>query len=84
MYIDIGAYFASKKTIISWLSVRDRKNLISNISMIAAITSCPCIAVAYYAGEEFGWTPEIAKYIKKMIDFYGYDEIRNKPEGSPI
>jgi hypothetical protein len=84
MYIDVGAYTASKKTIINWLSTRDRKELRNDMSMIAVITSCPCIVVAYYTGEAFGWPEEVVAYIKRLIDFYGYDEIANKPEGSPI
>lgn len=84
MYVDVGAYDASKKAIVNWLSTRDQKDLISNVSMIAVITSCPCIVVAYYAGEAFGWSDELIRYAKRLIEFYGYDTILNKPEGSPV
>jgi hypothetical protein len=83
MHIDVGAYEASKRTIVNWLSNRDPKDRSADISMIAVTTGCPCIVVAYYAGEAFGWTEEIKKYIQKLVDFYGYTDISNKPEGSP-
>lgn len=84
MQIDLETYSASKRVIINWLSGRNPKDLLGNISMIATSTHCPCIVVAYFAGEAFGWTEELAQYIRRLIDFYGYDEITNKPEGSPV
>jgi hypothetical protein len=84
MYIDLDAYSASKKAIVSWLSSRARKDLTDNMTMISAVTFCPCIVVGFYAGEAFGWDEDIIKYIRRLIDFYGYDSILNKPEGCPI
>jgi hypothetical protein len=83
MYIDVNAYIESKNTIVNWLAIREQKDLIINISMIAVITSCPCVVVAYYAGEAFGWSTEVVKYIARLIEFYGYDQIDNKPLGGP-
>lgn len=84
MHIDLGAYEGSKNLIVNWLSGRDPKDLMHNISKIAVSTHCPCIVVAYFAGDALGWTEELVKHIKSLIEFYGYSEIANKPEGSPI
>lgn len=83
MQIDLSSYEASKKVIVSWLSSRKNRDLMYNISMASVITSCPCIVVAYFAGEAFGWTEELDTYIKSLIKFYGYTSIVNKPEGLP-
>lgn len=83
MYIDLETYSASKRAVITWLSTRNREDLLSDISMASTFTFCPCIVVAYYAGEAFGFTEGLKKYIENLKDFYGYTEILNKPEGSP-
>lgn len=84
MYVDLDAYAASKKAIVNWLSTRNQKDLISNLSMVAAITHCPCIVAAYFAGEAFGWNEDLIKYVKMLTAFYGYTEILNKPKDSPV
>lgn len=54
------------------------------IGQLAAVTGVPCIVIAYYIGPLCNWHPDLIKSIKSLVDFYGYSEIENKPEGSPI
>lgn len=84
MIIDIEAYTASKSIVINYYEGKGGKDARRSISMGASITHCPAVVVAYWIGDHAGWTPEIIQTIKSLIDFYGYTEIQNKPEGSPI
>jgi hypothetical protein len=83
MTIDLDAYSGSKKAIHAWLASRKKEFLLSNITSLAVFTHCPCIVVAYYAGEQFGFSEELVAYIVQLKKFYGYTKILNKPEGSP-
>lgn len=46
------------------------------ISECAVSTGVPVIAVTFYVGELYGFTPEIYTMIEKFKTFYNYKEVR--------
>ncbi len=84
MVIDIDKYSVNKDYAQSYWIDRGRGDLHYSIAMISSMTMVPCIVVAYWIGEKTGFTPEVIKAIQGYIDFYGYTEVQNKPEGAPI
>lgn len=74
-----------KQAVIAWYRKNgDRYGMGKSISIQAQSTSCPCIIVAMWLGEEFGWPDELLHSIKVLTKFYGYSEIRNKPASCPV
>lgn len=80
--IDLSRYEASKKYAQDMITTRYKDDIPRGIAMIASVTHCPAIVVAYYCGEVVGWDA-VAGTIKSLVDFYGYSEIEGKPEGAP-
>jgi hypothetical protein len=48
------------------------------VTEIAISTHCPCIVIAHYVGELYGFTDEVNDVIDRLTKFYGYTEIRGK------
>lgn len=84
MTVDIDTYSANKRFIQEHFLAKYKDNPGRAVGSIAQITHVPCIVVAYYIGPVCDWHPDIIKTIKSLIDFYGYSEIKNKPEGAPL
>ena len=60
-------------------SQEDREKILS----IADPYKVPCIIIAYWCGEAAGWPDYLKKSVDSLVKFYGYTEIKNKPEGCP-
>lgn len=43
----------------------------------------PCVIIVFWCGEISGWPDYLKKSLDSLTKFYGYAEIRNKPEGCP-
>lgn len=84
MKVDIDTYSKSKDFVISWFHSKGMKDIDYTIGTMSPITFVPCIVIAYWLGEETKWDPLCIEAVKRLVDFYGYTEILNKPEGSPI
>jgi hypothetical protein len=87
MKIDIESYKVSKGYIQTLYLNNVHKNepLGLTISMLSAIPPyVPCIVVAFWIGEACNWHPDVIECIKRLKEFYGYEDIANKPDGSPI
>jgi hypothetical protein len=50
------------------------------ISLCAATTGCPCIALAFYLGEDIGYVPELLYIIDRLIKSGGYTGVIGMPE----
>lgn len=59
---------------------KERYDLGSAISLCATSTGCPCVVVAFYLGEDIGFTPEVIDAINRFVKFYGYTEFIGAPE----
>jgi len=82
---DIAKYESSKQFIKNLYDRnKDREDIKTMISLYACASHVPCIAVAYWIGEFSNWHPDVISNIKTLIESYGYEEILNKPKGSPI
>ena len=82
---DIAKYEASKQFIKNlYERNKDREDHQTMISVFAASSHVPCIVIAYWLGELSNWHPDVVSNIKTLIESYGYEEILNKPNGSPI
>ena len=84
MKIDLAAFDANKKFIQDWAATKGKDDPSRAIGMLASMTHVPAIAVAYWVGEATGWPESVLKSITSITDFYGYTEIKNKPEGAPL
>lgn len=84
MRIDLETYSARREYIHSMYESKYKGDTNRAIGSLAAITMVPCIVIAFYLAEIEGFTPDLIKSINSLIDFYGYSEIQNKPENSPV
>ena len=81
MKMDLNKYTANKKFIQNFY--KKNKNLRDVeycVSICAATINCPCIALAFYLGEDIGFTSEILDLIVRLSKSSGYDEFINAPE----
>jgi len=46
----------------------------SAVGLLATSTGCPCVVVAFYLGEDIGFTEELLGIISRLTKFYGYTE----------
>ena len=85
MVIDLAKYDRSKSLALSYFRSRHgEKDIKRGISMCAYIYVVPAIVAAYWIGEETNWHPDALSSIKRLAEFYDYDEILGKPPGAPI
>lgn len=84
MTLDIAKYGSSKDLVLRWFHDKGQGEINRTISMMGSVTQVPCIVIAYWLGAETNWSADSVEAIKKLQDFYGYDSIENKPDGSPI
>lgn len=84
MTVDLETYSVNKQLIIDHFLSRYPNDPSHAVGQIASFTFVPCIVVAYYIGPHCNWHPDLIKTIKVLIDFYGYTDIHNKPEGAPL
>lgn len=46
------------------------------VAMVSATLGVPVVAVYHYVGELYGFTDDIHDKIKKLVEFYRYEEIK--------
>lgn len=81
MKIDLTRYVVNKKFVQNFYRAKkEQYDLGSAISMCATTTGCPCVVVAFYLGEDIGFTPEVIDSINRFVKFYGYTEFIGAPE----
>lgn len=67
-----------------WYEEKGNGDINYAISLMSSVTSVPAIVVAFWIGELTKWDAVAINTIRVLIDYYGYDEIINKPHNSPI
>jgi hypothetical protein len=82
--LDIDRYSANKEFIQDYYRGHKDEPLTRMIALLSTSTMVPCVVVSYYVGEVAGWPEEVVDSIKRLTEFYDYDDILNKPEGSPV
>lgn len=80
--INYGAT-ANKRFVQEWWINGGKIYTVSALGIMANATNVPCIIIAFWIGEIEGYPDWLKKSINTLIDFYGYTEIINKPEGCP-
>lgn len=81
MIYDLAVYRrVVKPQIIVWFADKPKADKLKAMGKIALYTSCPIVAVGYFIGEIFGFTPELNAAIKSLEAFYRVDEVKNKVE----
>ena len=85
MKIDLDLYKVGKKKAQEWyLYNKGHYSVGEAISLLAHSTHCPNIVVAYWVGELTDWHPDAVACIIRMKEFYHYETVDNRPEGSPV
>lgn len=84
MTIDISMYVENKKHVINYFNNKGNRDIPNTISMMSSVLFVPCVAVAYWLGEETNWHPDSISAIQRLVKFYGYTKIEGKPVNSPI
>jgi hypothetical protein len=81
MKIDLNRYIVNKNFVQKFYKTHKVSyDLGSAISVCATSTGCPCVVVAFYLGEDIGFTPELIVIIDRLIKFYRYTEFIGAPE----
>jgi hypothetical protein len=80
---DCNKYLLNKEFIQKWYREHGNNDPRKVVSVMATATMVPCIVVAYWIGEITGWPQEIHDAIDSLTKFYGYTEVKNKPENYP-
>ncbi len=75
MLLDIGLYDHGFIQFTSYCSDKKDVDVVHTITVFAAFTGIPIVAVSYFAESVYGLTPEIKKLRDNIIDFYGYTDI---------
>ncbi len=74
----------NKAYVFKWWKDHEGTDRSFAISILAGITTIPCITIAYWLGEANGWeSADLKDSVDTLIAFYGYNNIVNKPEGCP-
>lgn len=85
MKVDIELYKINREPIQNWYL--NNKSGVKSPSETASLMACashtPVIVCCFYIGEIDGWSEDILESIQRLINFYGYKEIENIPEGYP-
>lgn len=85
MRVDVDSYKLNKPFVRQWYEKHKVDYTPSkSIAILAVSTMVPCIVIAYWIGEITNWPPEIICSIERLMLFYGYTEILNKPAGAPL
>lgn len=86
MKIDLNTYSINRKYIQNWYKHNKDKvsGVVEAVALQAPSIHCPCIVLTYFIAEDIGFTEEIVESIESLIKQYGYKEILNQPENSPL
>lgn len=80
--LEFGA-LVNKPVVNRWWHTRGHLKPDDAVATMANATTVPCIIVAYWLGEITGYPDWLKKTVDSLVKFYGYTEIKNKPEGCP-
>lgn len=83
MIEDLDLYKVQKPHAQRWFIEKGNGDIDNAISILAIMTSCPCIVTTYWIGEVAGWPIEIRYAIDRLTEFYGYEKILNIPDSCP-
>lgn len=83
MKIDINKYRSSKEIVQRWYLTKGNDDLNQAIPTAACFTGIPCLVIIFYLADILGWDDFLVDRANSLIDFYGYTEILNKPDGCP-
>ena len=85
MKLDLDKYAVHRLPIQIWYKENTGYESLSvALAMWAATTHCNIVSLAFFIGEDIGYTPEIVDLIDRLTKFYGYTEIAGQKEGSPF
>jgi hypothetical protein len=85
MVVDLDKYTVNKQFGMKWLKEnKERYGIGMAISTVSYMAPCPTIIAAFWAGEAYGWVPEVVETISRLKGFYGYEDIVGKPPGCPV
>lgn len=68
---------------IRWYQEKQVENLSLAVSLIANMSSVPCIIVAYWLGELLDYPESLKTTVDRLMKFYAYTEILGKPVNCP-
>lgn len=83
MIVDINKYSINEKIVKKWYVEHGEGNPSAAVSILANSTMVPCIVIAYWIGDGFGWTHDVLTTIQRLKKFYGYTHILGLPESTP-
>lgn len=67
-----------KKNVQTWfLTLGKPMGLSMAIGAAADFSGCPCIVICYWIAEVDGWSDELLRIKKVIVDFYGYKALLN-------
>jgi hypothetical protein len=77
MKIDLDRYRVNIPFIEAMTKAKNEEGRIKEASILAVALHLPIIAVFYYLGELYGFTPELYKEINRLQEFYNVDLVLN-------
>lgn len=81
MRVDLNKYVINRKFAQDFYKAKSNiYDLGIAISLLATITGCPCVVIAFYLGEDIGFSIELVGIISRLGKFYGYTEFIGAPE----
>jgi len=83
MIADLGRYSEQVKTNVQQIFLARKQFEKEKILDISDAFKVPCIIIAYWCGEVSGYPDYLKKSVDSLMKFYGYAEVKNKPEGCP-
>lgn len=83
MRIDLQIYKINREFVHKWFLEKGNGDISRSISILAIVTGCPCIVIAYWLGEITNWPSDVIYSIQALKQFYGYSEILNTPTNTP-
>lgn len=74
-------YKSSKPAAKRWYEqYKDKVKPEDTINRVVGLTGAPCVVVGYWLYEFSNWDPYFIGFIERMMAFYGYEAVANKPD----
>ena len=81
MIVDLTRYEVNKSIVQRFYRAKNNiYDLGTIISLCATSTRCPCVVIAFYLGEDIGFTSEVIDEINRFVKFYGYSGFIGAPK----
>lgn len=74
---------ARKKDALTWYE-NNKNGDYKELGLMAHFCQVPVIVIVHWVGESGGWTPELIRIGKVIMEFYGYTEIIGRNPNAPI